>query len=226
MSRPVREPLAAAADMLEARHDNRSAPNRGGALIPRQPPPPFQPLRWAGTPRGARTRLQGCRLRLHRAADHFEACYGWRVTDTRRFRTEGFVTIIGAELSSAAWGARHAYWVVAAGLPLDFAAPPADDQAEVITRAHELGAFTVPLHPGLNNLPLNVVESLAGSAVDAVEIYNEALDEQALLDALKRGHYYSTQGPRFEALALDGEQLHVVTSEVAFKSLAAADRWQ
>jgi hypothetical protein len=57
-------------------------------------------------------------------SDHFEADYGWRVTDTRPVREEGFTTIVGAELSSAPWDDRHAYWVTAAGLPVDFEAPP------------------------------------------------------------------------------------------------------
>jgi hypothetical protein len=53
-------------------------------------------------------------------SDHFEARFGWRVTDTRQLRTPAFTTIIGAELSSAAWDDRTVYWVTAAGLPLDF----------------------------------------------------------------------------------------------------------
>src|SRR3712207_7797258 len=36
-------------------------------------------------------------------SDHFEAEYGWQITDTRHLRDEGFTTIVGAELSSAAW---------------------------------------------------------------------------------------------------------------------------
>jgi len=106
-------------------------------------------------------------------SDHFEAEYGWQVTDTRSFRDEDFTTIVGAELSSAPWGERDCYWVTAAGLPADFAAPPADDHAEAIARAAECGAFVVMLHPGLNNLPLAAVDGLPGlDAVHAVEVYN------------------------------------------------------
>ena len=36
-------------------------------------------------------------------SDHFEAEYGWRITDTRPLREENFTTIVGAELSSAPW---------------------------------------------------------------------------------------------------------------------------
>jgi hypothetical protein len=116
-------------------------------------------------------------------SDHFEEEYGWRVTDTRPFRDEGFTTIVGAELSSAPWGNRNAYWVTAAGLPPDFAAPPPGEHAEAILRARALGAFVVMLHPGLNNLPhAAAVESPALEAVHAVEVYNHNCAMAALPD--------------------------------------------
>ncbi len=106
-------------------------------------------------------------------SDHFEAEYGWRVTDTRSLRDGGFTTIVGAELSSGPWAERNTYWVTAAGLPPDFEAPPPDDLAEAIGRARDAGAFVVMLHPGLNNLALGAVERLpALDAVQAVEVYN------------------------------------------------------
>jgi predicted metal-dependent phosphoesterase TrpH len=106
-------------------------------------------------------------------SDHFEAEYGWRITDTRSMRDENFTTIVGAELSSAPWDDRDCYWVTAAGLPVDFEAPPASDHAGAITRARDAGAFVVMLHPGLNNLPLAAADGLpALDAVHAVEIYN------------------------------------------------------
>jgi hypothetical protein len=213
-------------------------------------------------------------------SDHFEARYGWSVTDTRGLRRPGFTTIIGAELSSAPWDERGAYWVTAAGLPVDFQPHPSDDHAEAITRAHQAGAFTTLLHPGLNNLPLAAVAELPGvGAIDSVEIYNhntaaahpdraegaymadgllerghrlllcagddahfefagdrfgawvevhaEALEPTALLEALARGSYYSTQGPRLERLELDGRQLQVSTSHAACIALGGGgDRWQ
>jgi hypothetical protein len=106
-------------------------------------------------------------------SDHFEEEYGWRVTDTRPLRDEGFTTILGAELSSAPWEQRDCYWVTAAGLPPDFGAPPVDDHAEAIRRAADLGAFVIMLHPGLNNLPLAAADGLPGlDAVHAIEVYN------------------------------------------------------
>src|SRR5215210_6165753 len=213
-------------------------------------------------------------------SDHFEAEYGWRITDTRPLRDESFTTIVGAELSSAAWTQRDCYWVAAAGLPVDFEAPPADDHAEAIRRARDVGAFVVMLHPGLNNLPLAAAERLPGlDAVQAVEIYNhhlasalpaqangaymldglleggrrllvnagddahfghpkdrfggwvevhcEHLDPEALLDSMKAGRYYSTQGPSLHELLVDGDLLRVETSEAYAISLTGGgDRWQ
>jgi hypothetical protein len=106
-------------------------------------------------------------------SDHFEAEYGWRITDTRPLRDENFTTIVGAELSSASWDDRDCYWVTAAGLPVDFGAPPANGHAEAITRSRVAGAFVVMLHPGLNNLSPTAADRLpALDAVHAVEIYN------------------------------------------------------
>jgi hypothetical protein len=214
-------------------------------------------------------------------SDHFEAEYGWQITDTRHLQDEGFTTILGAELSSAPWDDRHVFWVTAAGLPVDFEVPPVDDHAEAIRRAADLGAFIVMLHPGLNNLPLAAARSLpALDAVHAVEVYNhnggmaaipdmangaymldgllengrrllvnagddahfghpkdrfggwievhsERLDPGLLLDSLKAGRYYSTQGPAFRELQVDVARLHVQTSEAYAISLTTSGaRWQ
>jgi hypothetical protein len=213
-------------------------------------------------------------------SDHFEAEHGWRITDTRHLHDENFTTILGAELSSAPWEQRDCYWVAAAGLPADFAAPLAGDHAEAIRRARDVGAFLVMLHPGLNNLPLAAAERLPGlDTVHAVEIYNhnlasalpaqangaymldgllergrrllvnagddahfghpkdrfggwvevycDRLDPEALMRSLKAGRYYSTQGPSFRELLVDGELLRVETSEAYAISLTGGgDRWQ
>jgi hypothetical protein len=214
-------------------------------------------------------------------SDHFEAEYGWQITDTHPLRDETFTTIVGAELSSAPWGQRDAYWVTAVGLPLDFAASPANDHPEAIRRAATRGAFVIMLHPGLNNLPLAAADGLpALDAVQAVEIYNHnmaraahpdgangaymldgllekgyrllvnagddahfghpsdrfggwvevhsgRLDPEALLESLKAGRYYSTQGPSLQELLKDGNRLRVVTSEAYAISLTGSgERWQ
>jgi histidinol phosphatase-like PHP family hydrolase len=144
-------------------------------------------------------------------SDHFEAEYGWQITDTRHLRDEGFTTIIGAELSSAAWTERNVYWVVAAGLPLDFEAPAtAGDHALAIKRAADCGAFVVMLHPGLNNLPLAAADELpALRAVHAVEVYNHNMATGALPD---RAHgAYMLDGlleKGYEVLVNAGDDAH------------------
>ena len=131
----------------------------------------------------------------------------------------------------------------------------------------EIGAFSILLHPGLNNLRVDATDQLpAFGGIHAVEIYNhntyqsgasnadgaymvdglleqgrrilvnagddshfafpadrfggwvevwsETLDPQSLLASLKSGYYYSTQGPRFERLEQEGDELRVSTSPV------------
>jgi hypothetical protein len=59
-----------------------------------------------------------------------------------------------------------------------------------------------------------------------VEVWADSLDPAALVASLKSGSYYSTQGPRFERLELDGEELHVATSPAQAIALGGAgDRW-
>jgi hypothetical protein len=211
-------------------------------------------------------------------SDHFEEEYGWCITDTSSLRDETFTTIVGAELSSAPWEQRDCYWVTAAGLPLDFEAPPPDDHAEAIRCATDLGTFVLMLHPGLNNLPLAAVGGLPG--LDAVEVYNhnaamaatsdraygaymldgllergrkvlvnagddahfghpldrfggwvevhcDRLDPDALVESLKAGRYYSTQGPALREMLVDGDRLRVASSDAYAISLTGGgDRWQ
>ena len=59
-----------------------------------------------------------------------------------------------------------------------------------------------------------------------VEVWAEALEPSALVASLKSGSYYSTQGPRIEALELDGDRLRVKTSPAhAIAVGGAGDRW-
>jgi hypothetical protein len=106
--------------------------------------------------------------------DHFEAQYGWQVTDTSPWRDESFTTLIGAELSSPGPVRRGKYWLGAAGLPLDFA-PAGDGETgpQLARRAQQAGAFVSLLHPGFNATSLDDVEDL--EAIDAVEIYNDGV---------------------------------------------------
>ena len=57
-----------------------------------------------------------------------------------------------------------------------------------------------------------------------VEVFATACEPDALLAALKAGAYYSTQGPRIERLALDGETLHLACSPCARVLLTGPSR--
>ncbi len=47
-----------------------------------------------------------------------------------------------------------------------------------------------------------------------VQVRAEALDPEALVEALKKGHYYSSQGPQIHELSLDGDELSIACSPV------------
>jgi predicted metal-dependent phosphoesterase TrpH len=209
--------------------------------------------------------------------DHFEARWGWTVTDTSALRDSGFTTLPGAELSSADWDDEDVFWVNAIGLPADFAAPrEGEPHAASIGRAFEAGAYNVLLHPGLTNfldfdrLPvehLHAVETYNQNAAvswpeqgegryaadallarghrlhvtvgdDAhfhhrwdrfgawVEVRAPRLDPDALLEALKAGAYYSTQGPRIDDVRVEGRRVHVACSPARALALTGIHGWR
>ncbi len=47
-----------------------------------------------------------------------------------------------------------------------------------------------------------------------VQVKSESLEPEALLDALKKGHYYSSQGPQIHELSIRGDELTVTCSPV------------
>jgi hypothetical protein len=104
--------------------------------------------------------------------DHFEARWGWAVTDTAAARDDAFTTLLGVELSSAGWDDEEVFWVNAIGVPADFAAPaPGEPHADAIRRAAARGAYNVLLHPGLTNF-LDF-DRLPVAHLHAVETYNQ-----------------------------------------------------
>jgi hypothetical protein len=56
-------------------------------------------------------------------SDHFMECYKWPIADTRRWRSNNFTTLIGAELHAPSTSVGELWHILAAGLPLDFAPP-------------------------------------------------------------------------------------------------------
>jgi histidinol phosphatase-like PHP family hydrolase len=191
--------------------------------------------------------------------DHFRAEYGFPMTDTRSLRSDGFTTLIGAELHAPRTEAGQSWHIVAAGLPLDFP-PPGETETgpELARRARDAGAFVGMAHPSASLLTAVDAESL--DAAHSVEVYNaladrenrgdswhltdvllnrghrlttyaaddahlqpqdpppcqawvhvraEALDPDALLAALKAGHFYSSTGPELYDVRIEADAITV-----------------
>lgn len=204
--------------------------------------------------------------------DHFVGLWGYPITDTTGYRTEGFTTILGAELHSGAMANGELWHILAVGLPADFAPSdsphftPVEGQetaAQIAQRAVEAGAFVAIAHPQWSGLTLEDARGV--TAAHAVEIYNHgcatgcdrpdgfaiadllltegrrltmvATDDAhfsepdhfggwvmvkaeenapaALLEALKAGHFYSTQGPELRDVRIEGNKVIVESSAVS-----------
>ncbi len=185
--------------------------------------------------------------------DHFRPEHGYPVTDTRPLRSDGFTTLIGAELHAPRTEAGQSWHIVAVGLPLDFQPPSPDETGpELARRARSAGAFIGMAHPSASLLTAADAESL--DAAHSVEVYNaladrenrgdswhltdvllnrghqltayaaddahlqpqdpppcaawvhvraETLEPDALLAALKAGHFYSSTGPELYDVRVD-----------------------
>jgi hypothetical protein len=194
-------------------------------------------------------------------SDHFLDSYEFPVVDTRAFRTDGFTTLIGAELHAPATHLGDLWHILAVGLPLDFAKTGADEDGPALARrAAAAGAFVGIAHPQWYGL--NASDGHTLDAAHAVEIYNhtcemlsarpdgvalldqlltegrrltgfasddahfhandafggwvcvkaESLDPEALLQALKAGRYYASQGPEILFLEREGDIVRVGAS--------------
>ena len=211
--------------------------------------------------------------------DHFLGRYGYPIVDTRPFRSEGFTTLLGAELHSGATEGGELWHILAVGLPESFAPPevpefrahPAQESGPAIAaRAVAAGAFVAIAHPQWSGLTLGDARSV--SAAHAVEIYNHgcamgcerpdgaaiadllltegrrlsliATDDahftepdhfggwvmvkaeentpEALLAALKRGDFYSSQGPELRGVEVVGDAVEVECSAVVAVTIQGA----
>ena len=196
--------------------------------------------------------------------DHFTKHYGFPVADTKRFRTNLFTTIPGAELHAPVNSQGELWHILSVGLPEDFAATKEGETGvELAGRAVEAGAFVAIAHPQWSSLTIE--DGRALSMAHAVEIYNngcaiecargdgavlldallnegrsltaiatddahfrcddacggwvmvkaEANEPGALVDALKAGHFYSSQGPLIHAAEISGGVLNIECSAAA-----------
>lgn len=116
--------------------------------------------------------------------DHFVGRYGYPIVDTRPFRTNGFTTILGAELHSGAMASGELWHLLAVGLPTDFApsrtpdfvpVPGQETGPELAARAVAAGAFVAIAHPQWSGLTPEDARSIA--AAHAVEVYNHGCAE-------------------------------------------------
>ncbi|WP_118138226.1 PHP domain-containing protein [Oceanicella sp. SM1341] len=111
--------------------------------------------------------------------DHMIGRYGYPVADTTPFRTDGFTTLLGAELHSGAMENGELWHILAVGLPADFAPahapgftpePGQESGPALAARAVAAGAFVAVAHPQWSGMTLADARSLA--AAHAVEVYN------------------------------------------------------
>jgi hypothetical protein len=136
-------------------------------------------------------------------SEHFVGIYSWPIANTRPFRSNAFTTLIGAELHAMGTSVGELWHVLAAGLPLDFPPPGADETGpQLAERARAAGAFVAIAHPAWSQLTIEDGRSL--SAAHAVEIYNHGSavetdrgDGFYLLDQL------CNEGHRLTAIATD-----------------------
>lgn len=194
-------------------------------------------------------------------SDHFLAAYDFPVTDTRPYRSEGFTTLLGAEVHVPSTDLGEKWHLLANGLPLDFApAQEGETAPELAARCAAAGAFVSIVHPAWYSL--SVADARSISAAHAVEVYNhtsavsadrgdgtvmldallslghrlnalacddahfdtddafgawvmvkaEARDPDALLSALRGGHYYSSTGADLHDIRFEGDELLVECS--------------
>lgn len=135
--------------------------------------------------------------------DHFMEVYGYPITDTREFRTEGFTTILGAELHSDQTEFGSPWHLVGVGLPLDFETKGPDEPvAELAQRALATGAFVAAAHPQWYTQSERDMEALG--QVDAIEIYNGvAIDSNDRPDGWYLADIMYSRGYRCFAYAAD-----------------------
>ncbi|MDA1330789.1 MAG: CehA/McbA family metallohydrolase [Chloroflexi bacterium] len=130
--------------------------------------------------------------------DHFHDIFGFPLTDTTPYRTDGFTTIIGSELHTGTTELGDGWDILGVGVPLDFARPAQGETAgEIVRRALAEGAFIEAPHP--NWCTLTEQDILSLGAIHAIEIFNGTChddndrgDNSYIIDLLlARGYHYN-----------------------------------
>lgn len=147
--------------------------------------------------------------------DHFMEQYQFPLADTRAYRSDGFTTILGAELHTGQTEFGTVWHILANGLPLDFAATvPEETGPQLAARALEEGAFVSVAHPHWYALTERDVEALAEA--DAIEIFNGvAIDANDRADSWHMADVMLGRGFRFFACATDDYHGHVFRNDFA-----------
>lgn len=165
-------------------------------------------------------------------SEHFIGHFNWPVADTRKFRTNNFTTLLGAELHAPSTAVGELWHIVAAGLPLDFEpCTPEETGAEVAARAAAAGAFIGIAHPAWSQLTIEDGRAIASA--HAVEIYNHGCfvetdrgDGWYLLDQLltegKRLTAFATDDAHFKCADAFGGWVHVKAESLDPEALLAA----
>ena len=148
--------------------------------------------------------------------DHFIGAYGYPIVDTVPMRTDGFTTILGAELHSGPMANGELWHILAVGLPSDFAAPDApsfhvvegmETGAQIAARAVAAGAFVAVAHPQWSGLTLADARGI--TAAHAVEIYNHGCFAGCdRADGFSIADLLLTEGRRLSLIATDDAHFH------------------
>ena len=103
--------------------------------------------------------------------DHFTERYQFPITDTVPYRTDGFTTILGAELHAPATSLGDQWHILAVGLPVDFAPPGTGETGpKLAERAKAAGAYVAAAHPAWYDLTDQ--DLLSMPAAGAIKIFN------------------------------------------------------
>ena len=135
--------------------------------------------------------------------DHFLERYEWPMTDTTAYRTNGFTTVIGAELHAPKTSLGDLWHVLAVGLPLDFASTGKKETGpRLAQRARKAGAYVAVAHAAWYDL--TDADVLSVKAAHAIEISNtNCLEDNGKGDSTGYLDRLLSQGHRYHAIATD-----------------------